>query len=165
MPSRKSSSTRYDRKSPAFASHWGEVSPKRGPERRELSKRCGSKCFLEPPMGFPVCAVTNIRSCEPDCLGIRAAMIRAAQWHHTTAHKKASELFEKYNCAGSYKSGPFSVARPKPAHKNRTKKIPTKVPLYKTSRLLNRGKEIKPYYISPNIAPSIKAGCGHSCVL
>ena len=65
---------------------WEEKKPKTPSERRELLKKCGRDCFLDPErLAFPIC---NKRCCV-DCDGLRAAYVRARSL--VTASKRANK--------------------------------------------------------------------------
>lgn len=86
---------------------WGKVAPKRGKQRNRLMSDCGSKCFLDPShKAFPVCAKVTGRksrgSCELDCRGIEAAIIRAGQWGYKDIERNARKLYQM-KCGRKYK--------------------------------------------------------------
>jgi hypothetical protein len=87
----------------------GKAAPSRGRPRRELKKKCGDKCFLDPEHeAFPICASLDSSStgvkyknaCKIDCRGVQAAKIRAAQWKYKDIERAADELYRK-RCAPS----------------------------------------------------------------
>jgi hypothetical protein len=75
-------------------SHWVGVSPSK---RRSMVQQC-PKCFaLEGTNKFPIC-----RSCQkgPDCLGLRAAYVRARQQRkmYPGLAEKIRKLQREYKC-------------------------------------------------------------------
>lgn len=75
---------------------WGAAMPQKGKERHELREKCGTRCFLNPPEGYPVCASLRTgQGCKIDCRGVTAARIRAAQWNNRSVYRKASALEKK----------------------------------------------------------------------
>jgi hypothetical protein len=60
-------------------------------ERRALAGKCGSRCFLKPPTGFPVCD----SNCKTDCRGVVAARVRAAQYKYRDIEQAARYLERK----------------------------------------------------------------------
>lgn len=81
---------------------WLAASPKRGHERHVLRKTCGDKCFLLPGQEkFPICPSCldpTCNNCIPDCRGIAAAKIRAAQYHYENVYQRALQLEKEYGC-------------------------------------------------------------------
>jgi hypothetical protein len=72
--------------------------PQKGRERHALREKCGTKCFLNPPEGYPVCgALRTGQGCKLDCRGVTAAKVRSAQWGNRTVYRKASAL-ERAKC-------------------------------------------------------------------
>jgi hypothetical protein len=51
---------------------------------------------------FPICRRCSGEacSCKPDCTGLRAARIRAAQWHYSKVKDTAERMMSKYHCSG-----------------------------------------------------------------
>lgn len=89
---------------------WKERAPKKGRERARLYDECDAKgktCFLKPnanmpsQSGFPICPACrdpNVPcSCEVDCGGLTAALVRARQWKYEDVAKRAIDIREK-NC-------------------------------------------------------------------
>ena len=68
---------------------WKNMSMK---QRRQLFKKCGSKCFLKPKgLKFPVCDT----DCKFNENALQAAYIRAKQWGYASVAKKAKSLMKK----------------------------------------------------------------------
>ena len=90
--------------------NWEAKKPKTPSERDELYRKCGAKCFLNPPRGFPICAKWG--DCIIDCDGLRAAYIRARALitaslragrrdlakHYRRIAEKALSLAKSCNC-------------------------------------------------------------------
>jgi len=66
--------------------------PRRVSQRRALAEKCGTKCFLKPPTGFPVCD----KNCKIDCRGVISARIRAAQNKYKDVESAAKYLERKH---------------------------------------------------------------------
>jgi hypothetical protein len=50
---------------------------------------------------FPVCPkCTGVCSCKADCQGLRAARIRAAQYHYTQVKEAAERMMVQQGCPG-----------------------------------------------------------------
>ena len=82
---------------------WSEHAPKKGKQREQLAKSCGKKCFLlRNQKKFPVCPRCNgnVCTCKPSCEGLRAARIRAAQWHYKQVKETAEKLLKESGCSG-----------------------------------------------------------------
>lgn len=76
---------------------WALDAPKKGRERHQLKKKCGSKCFLlSETEGFPICSKcdNNHCSCEIDCRGLTAAKIRAHQYKYTDLYDNINQLLK-----------------------------------------------------------------------
>lgn len=85
---------------------WSEKAPKKGKQREQLAKSCGGKCFLMPEKRkFPVCARCNgsVCTCKPSCEGLKAARIRAAQYHYTQVKERADKLLAEHGCSQAKK--------------------------------------------------------------
>lgn len=84
---------------------WSKDAPKRGAEREELAHGCGERCFLMPSQRkFPICSRCGsggVCSCAPSCAGLRAAMIRSAQWGYDGVHTKAKRMYAKQGCSAA----------------------------------------------------------------
>lgn len=79
------------RKSPSNG--WSKMAPKKGKDRNDMLKKCGSKCFLDPKnKKYPICAKG---SCKVNKKGLHAAYSRSRQWNRekiaSTAKKKLSK--------------------------------------------------------------------------
>jgi hypothetical protein len=77
---------------------WRDVAPHSASERRELIKRCGSKCFLDPKnLKFPICEKCSkgtCNNCRISPAGLRAAMSRAGEWGYPQIEKKAKKMYQ-----------------------------------------------------------------------
>ena len=61
--------------------------------RREVLAKCGKKAFLDPEdLAYPV---ANPWTCETDCGLVKAANIRAHQFHNTKMIDKVKSLLQK----------------------------------------------------------------------
>lgn len=94
---------------------WGARSPTRGRERHQLKQECGNKCFLLPEEEkFPICASPRMSggksSCEVDCGGVQAALVRARQWGYEDVAKKAEQLLERCEKEGIEHFVPSAVS-------------------------------------------------------
>lgn len=81
--------------------YWSQIAPKRGHDREKLISGCGSRCFLMPrERKFPICRRCGELSCtcRPDCSGLRAAIIRSAQWGYPGVNREAKRLFDANGC-------------------------------------------------------------------
>lgn len=79
---------------------WAAVSPKTKAERAALLHTCGPKCFLMPgTLKYPVCAalskVPKTTRCEYHAAGARAALARAAEFHHPALVSRARRVLRK----------------------------------------------------------------------
>jgi hypothetical protein len=72
---------------------WAKMlSPKPGPQRRKMMKKCGSRCFLRPRnLGYPIC-VRN--TCKQSRKGLQAAVARGKQNHDAYVVNKARRLLK-----------------------------------------------------------------------
>lgn len=85
---------------------WGAVFPRRGPERREVYKNCGSKCFLIPNHArpgqskFPICpkCLNGKCQCRVACTGLAAAKSRAGQYGYSGVLSNATQLERALGC-------------------------------------------------------------------
>lgn len=78
---------------------WKSIAPRKPSLRRELYKKCGSRCFLRPKdLKFPICA--SDLSCKAHCSGIASALVRAGQHKYTSVKRKANRLY--YGKCSSY---------------------------------------------------------------
>lgn len=72
---------------------WAKAAPRGSRTRREMRKRCGSKCFLDSAnLKYPVC---KEGSCEIDKRGVQSAYIRARQYKNEKVARAAKKLLEK----------------------------------------------------------------------
>jgi hypothetical protein len=81
--------------------YWSEIAPKRVAEREKLVSGCGGRCFLMPrERKFPVCkrCSGDSCSCKAECSGLRAAIIRSAQWHYPEVNRRARQMFDEQGC-------------------------------------------------------------------
>jgi hypothetical protein len=79
------------RKSPSKG--WSKMAPKKGKERNNMLKKCGSKCFLDPKnKKYPICAKG---SCKVNKKGLHAAYSRSREWHHEKIASKARKKLNK----------------------------------------------------------------------
>jgi len=76
---------------------WGAKKPNTQAERKELKKKCGSKCFLSPKdLKFPICGT----DCVEDCNALVAAKIRGAQWGYASAiSPRLEKAWKRANCS------------------------------------------------------------------
>lgn len=58
-----------------FWSGWKDEKPSQK-QRTEMLKKCGNKCFLSSPKGYPIC---RKNSCKVSQKGVMSAYIRARQ--------------------------------------------------------------------------------------
>ena len=74
---------------------WAKMlSPKPGPQRRKMMKKCGSRCFLRPRnLGYPIC-VRN--TCKQSRKGLLAAVARGKQNHDEYVVNKAKRLLKSH---------------------------------------------------------------------
>ena len=71
---------------------WTSISPRKITLRRQMYKKCGSKCFLRPrDLKFPICA--SDLSCKAHCSGIASALSRAGQHKYTSVKRKATKMY------------------------------------------------------------------------
>lgn len=90
---RSSAKTRKKTLKGGSARGWRAAAPKRGKERNELKKKCGSRAFLRPAdNGYPV----MLDDCKYDCQGLTAAYVRARQYHDQGIADEAQALRSKY---------------------------------------------------------------------
>lgn len=74
---------------------WRTSSPKLISQRRQLMKRCGSRCFMMPSqLKFPVCSKKN--DCRISCSGLASAMVRSGQYKYPGVEKRSRKLFRRY---------------------------------------------------------------------
>lgn len=86
---------------------WAALSPKKGKERNELMKQCGSRCFLSPKdKAFPICpkclkGKDGKKKCEcaTDCRAVVAAKVRAKEWKYDHIAEAADKLDKKLKCS------------------------------------------------------------------
>lgn len=70
----------------------GWKAPRTRKQRRRQMKKCGKKCFLEPDnLGYPVCN----SNCNYSRKGLKAAQIRAKQYHNKRIANLATKLLLK----------------------------------------------------------------------
>lgn len=96
MPKKKQTGGSFD-----ITHGWGDIKPRSTAERKKLIQNCKKGCFLIPEkLKFPICrrCKGDVCTCRPDCLGLRAAKIRAAQWHYPKVYAAADEMIKRYNC-------------------------------------------------------------------
>lgn len=75
---------------------WDKKKPKLRSERKKLSAKCGSKCFLSPKdLKYPVCSKRG--TCRVDCSGLVAAKARSSQNKRWDVYEKADRMLRK-NC-------------------------------------------------------------------
>jgi hypothetical protein len=72
---------------------WAKMlSPKPGPQRRKMMKKCGSRCFLRPSnLGYPIC---DRNTCKQSRKGLLAAVARGKQNHDEYVVNKARRLLK-----------------------------------------------------------------------
>lgn len=76
---------------------WQRNAPRTKGERRALLARCGARAFLQPAkLKFPI--MRKGGPCVPDCEGLRAAKLRAAQYGHRAVEKKADAKGSRAAC-------------------------------------------------------------------
>lgn len=121
MPKTKRSSSSSSKRrssskksSSSYLQKWSKMAPKSTSERRQLKKKCGSKCFLMPgKMKFPICKKCVTSSCTRSAGGCKvskkaliSAYVRARQWGYpqvaATAKKLRRRMRRKTSFAGSY---------------------------------------------------------------
>ena len=73
-------------------SGWNNNKPHTLKQRREMLKKCGSKCFLGKNFKFPIC---KKNTCKIDKRGLWAAFIRARQWKKRIP--KYKKIYRKEN--------------------------------------------------------------------
>jgi len=74
---------------------WKKQSPKTTFQRQLLHQQCGSSCFLSPKnLKFPICSMS---SCKINQKGLRAAYMRAMQYHYYNIAQKALSKFQPKN--------------------------------------------------------------------
>jgi hypothetical protein len=96
-----------NKKSGSPAKGWASLSPKKGKERREIMKKCGSSCFLSPKDdSFPICPKClkgrdgkRRCTCKPECRGVMAAKMRAKEWKYEQVVDKALKIEKKLKCS------------------------------------------------------------------
>jgi hypothetical protein len=77
------------------------LAPKRGAERKRLISNCGPKCFLIPELRkFPICrrCAPDRCFCRPDCMALRAAVIRGRQWGYESVANRARQMHDDMGC-------------------------------------------------------------------
>jgi len=82
---------------------WRELSPKPGPERKELKETCGNACFLRPEdNGYPICRKLQQgeASCQVEKKGVKAALSRARQQGEEKVEFKAEVILNKMEKMG-----------------------------------------------------------------
>ena len=84
---------------------WAKMlSPKPGPQRRKMMKKCGSRCFLRPRnLGYPIC-VRN--TCKQSRKGLLAAVARGKQNHDEYVVNKAKRLLKSHKKGSSMINNP-----------------------------------------------------------
>lgn len=97
LQSKKSKKTKYA--SPRYRSRpskgWDKSKPKKRSDRKKLSKRCGSKCFLSPKdLKYPICSKSG--DCAIQCSGLVAAKARSAQHKRTDVYQKADRMLKRH---------------------------------------------------------------------
>lgn len=71
---------------------WKSIAPRKISLRREIYKKCGSRCFLHPNgLKFPICS--GDLSCKAHCSGIASALVRAGQYKYTSVRRKANRMY------------------------------------------------------------------------
>jgi len=90
------------------AQHWGDIKPYTVGERRELLEKCGPNCYFLPHEKrgkkaypkYPICpkCVKHRCTCKPNCLGLRAAMIRARQYDKPKVFAAAKKAAATAKC-------------------------------------------------------------------
>lgn len=77
---------------------WGSRKPRRKRERGGLLARCGCRAFLDcSRLKYPFMSKASGK-CRVDCQGLRAAMSRAAQYHHPQLVAKARRIGHAAGC-------------------------------------------------------------------
>ena len=83
--------SKQKRKSPSNG--WSKMAPKKGKDRNDMLKKCGSKCFLDPKnKKYPICAKG---SCKVNKKGLHAAYSRSREWRHEKIASKAKKKLSK----------------------------------------------------------------------
>jgi len=79
---------------------WGRRKPQLKRDRGGLLARCGCRAFLDcQQLKYPFMAKRASRgSCRVDCVGLRAALSRAAQQHHPQLVAKARRIGRAARC-------------------------------------------------------------------
>ena len=89
---RKSPRKKSRRKSKSMKGWAKMLSPKPGPERRKMMKKCGSRCFLRPRnLGYPICTKNT---CKQSRKGLLAAVARGKQNHDEYVVSRARRLLK-----------------------------------------------------------------------
>jgi len=70
---------------------WSKKSPS-FKERKNMSKKCGRKCFLGPKTSYPICSKNT---CKINNAGVYAAYVRSRQYKKTSISKKALRILKK----------------------------------------------------------------------
>ena len=79
---------------------WAAAAPTPGKERQELYHKCSPACFLDPEnLKYPICPALRVTKgeCVVSPRGVRAAKVRASQWHHPEIVKKANRILRLFN--------------------------------------------------------------------
>ena len=82
---KKSIKHRKKNKSIPFWSGWKDEKPSIA-ERTEMLKKCGKKCFLRRPKGYPIC---RRKTCKISQKGVMSAYIRSREMHNKFIEQKA----------------------------------------------------------------------------
>jgi hypothetical protein len=79
------------------AKDWKRRAPKSSADRRHLRDRCGSSAFLVPGrLKYPVMAKAG--PCQLDCIGLRAAALRAQLQRRPQLAAKARRIAKRSKC-------------------------------------------------------------------